>query len=244
VFSAPQAVLRPVRTGPGTGPSAGVPHHVPMKTLLIVEDDRLLRDNLVRETRTVSQDWLVLSADSVASAREIIQTRTLDAVFLDLGLPDGDGIQLIRLLHSCQGHCEVLVITVFADEQRVLDSLEAGASGYILKSDLPDFAHRLISTIESGGSPVSPAIARKLIERLNPGSSNPQALDGIEPLSNRESEILSLCAKGLRYAEIASVLGLSVHTVNSHLKSVYRKLMVNSRAEAVYEARRNGLLLD
>jgi DNA-binding NarL/FixJ family response regulator len=215
-----------------------------MKTLLIVEDDRLLRDNLVRETRTMSPDWEVLSADSVAAARDIIQAHPLDAVFLDLGLPDGDGVQLIRLLRACQAQCEVLVITVFADEQRVLNSLEAGASGYILKADLPDFAHRLISTIESGGSPVSPAIARRLIERLQPASSNKQPLDGMEPLSNREGQILSLCAKGLRYAEIASVLGLSVHTVNAHLKSVYRKLMVNSRAEAVYEARRSGLLLD
>ena len=91
---------------------------------------------------------------------------------------------------------------------------------------------------------MSPAIARRLIERLQPASNNLPRQDGLEPLSNREAQILSLCAKGLRYAEIASVLGLSVHTVNAHLKSVYRKLMVNSRAEAVYEARRNGLLLD
>jgi DNA-binding NarL/FixJ family response regulator len=215
-----------------------------MKTLLIVEDDRLLRDSLVSETRTMSPDWEVLSADSVAAAQDLIQARTLDAVFLDLGLPDGDGVQLIRLLRARQPQCEVLVITVFADEQRVINSLEAGASGYILKADLPDFAHRLISTIEAGGSPVSPAIARRLIERLQPASNSMHRQDGIEPLSNREAQILSLCAKGLRYAEIASVLGLSVHTVNAHLKSVYRKLMVNSRAEAVYEARRNGLLLD
>lgn len=215
-----------------------------MKTLLIVEDDRLLRDSLVNETRTMSPDWEVLSADSVAAAQDLIQARTLDAVFLDLGLPDGDGVQLIRLLRARQPHCEVLVITVFADEQRVINSLEAGASGYILKADLPDFAHRLISTIEAGGSPVSPAIARRLIERLQPPSNSMHRQDGIEALSNREAQILSLCAKGLRYAEIASVLGLSVHTVNAHLKSVYRKLMVNSRAEAVYEARRNGLLLD
>jgi DNA-binding NarL/FixJ family response regulator len=215
-----------------------------MKTLLIVEDDRLLKESLVRETRTMSPDWQVLAADSIASAREIIHAQTLDAVFLDLGLPDGDGVQLIRLLRSSQPQCEVLVITVFADEQRVLSSLEAGASGYILKADLPDFAHRLISTIESGGSPVSPAIARRLIARLQPVSAGSRAIDGTEPLSSRESQILSLCAKGLRYAEIAAVLGLSVHTVNAHLKSVYSKLMVNSRAEAVYEARRSGLLLE
>jgi DNA-binding NarL/FixJ family response regulator len=213
-----------------------------MKTLLIIEDDRLLQENLVQETRAMSPGWRVLASDTIASALEIIKASALDAVFLDLGLPDGDGVEIIRELRRSQPDCEILVITVFADEQRVLRSLEAGASGYILKGDLPDFVHRLISTIEAGGSPVSPAIARRLIARLQPVAASKRPIDGTEPLSNRESEILSLCAKGLRYAEIASVLDLSVHTVNAHLKSVYRKLMVNSRAEAVYEARRSGLL--
>ena len=212
-----------------------------MKTLLIVEDDRLLRDNLVRETRTMSPDWEVLSADSVAAAREIIQAQPLDAVFLDLGLPDGDGLALISEFRQANPACEILVITVFADERRVIRSLEAGASGYILKSDLADFAGRLVSIIESGGSPISPAIARSLINRLRPPK---ETTDSQGLLSQRESEVLVLCAKGLRYAEIAEVLGVSSHTVNTHLKSVYRKLMVHSRAEAVFEARRYGLLND
>jgi DNA-binding NarL/FixJ family response regulator len=171
-----------------------------------------------------------------------MQAHTLDAVFLDLGLPDGDGFGLIRRIRQLHPDCEILVITVFADEQRVLRSLESGASGYILKTDLPQYAGRLLSTIVSGGSPISPAIARRLIERLRPAAPRARAEQGHEPLSQREAEILGLCAKGLRYAEIASALGLSVHTVNAHLKSVYRKLMVNSRGEAVYEARRAGLL--
>lgn len=219
-----------------------------MKTLLIVEDDRLLRDSLVRETRQSSPGWQVLAADGVAAAREAARQARLDAVFLDLGLPDGDGLALIRELREAHPACEVLVITVFAEEQRVVSSLEAGASGYILKGDLPAFAGRLIATVEAGGSPVSPAIARQLIARLQPAAA-PGTAAGVttgtgERLSAREAEILALCSKGLRYAEIASALALSVHTVNAHLKSVYRKLMVNSRAEAVYEARRTGLLHD
>lgn len=219
-----------------------------MKTLLIVEDDHLLRDSLVRVTRESSPDWQVLAADSVAAAREAARRERLDAVFLDLGLPDGDGLVLIRELRDAHPSCEVLVITVFAEEQRVISSLEAGASGYILKSDLPAYAGRLIATLEAGGSPVSPAIARQLIARMQPpgapGATSAVAAGPGERLSAREAEILALCSKGLRYAEIASALGLSVHTVNAHLKSVYRKLMVNSRAEAVYEARRSGLLHD
>lgn len=215
-----------------------------MKTLLIVEDDRLLRDSLVRDARASSPDWEVLAADSLASARGLLRRERLDAVFLDLGLPDGEALPLIREIRAVHPACEVLIITVFADEQRVLSSLEAGASGYILKADLPEFAGRLIATIQSGGSPVSPAIARRLIAQLQPAPSAREATPGAEKLSPRESQILTLCSKGLRYAEIASALQLSVHTVNAHLKSVYRKLMVNSRAEAVYEARRSGLLHD
>ena len=215
-----------------------------MKSLLIVEDDRLLREALVCEIGRSSPDWQVLSADSLASARAVAGQHRLDAAFIDLGLPDGDGLRLIGELREAHPACDVLVITVFADEYRVLSSLEAGASGYILKADLPDHIERLIQTIEAGGSPVSPAIARRLIDRLQSKPADTHVTDGGERLSRRETEILLLCAKGLRYAEVATALGLSVHTVNAHLKSVYRKLMVNSRAEAIYEARKSGFLRD
>lgn len=217
-----------------------------MKTLLIVEDDRLLREALVRSAQMGDAPpaaWRVLAANSLAAARSLLKGHRLDAVFLDLGLPDGDGVGLIGDIKTHHPTCEVLVITVFADEQRVIRSLEAGASGYLLKSDLPNHMDRLIQTIEAGGSPVSPAIARRLIERLQ-GAAPPATheADAERLLSSREAEVLLLCAKGLRYAEVAATLGLSVHTVNAHLKHVYRKLMVNSRAEAVYEARKSGLL--
>lgn len=215
-----------------------------MKSLLIVEDDRLLREALVCEIGRSSPDWQVLSADSLAGARAVAGQHRLDAAFIDLGLPDGDGLRLIGELREAHPACDVLVITVFADEHRVLSSLEAGASGYILKADLPDHIERLIQTIEAGGSPVSPAIARRLIDRLQSKPADTHVTDGGERLSRRETEILLLCAKGLRYAEVATALGLSVHTVNAHLKSVYRKLMVNSRAEAIYEARKSGFLRD
>ncbi len=134
------------------------------------------------------------------------------------------------------------MITVFAGEQRVISSLEADASGCILKSDLPHHVDRLLQTIESGGSPGSPAIARRLTEHLHPVPAHAFPSSEADRSSPREAEILLLCAEGLRYGEVAFVLRHSVHTVNAHLKNVYRKLMVNSRAEAVYEARKSGLL--
>jgi DNA-binding NarL/FixJ family response regulator len=211
-----------------------------IRRLLIIEDDRLLRDHLVRAT-SGSPEWSVLAAGNLAAARAQLAKHAIDAVFLDLGLPDGDGLNLISEFRQANPACEILVITVFADEKRVIRSLEAGASGYILKSDLADYAGRLVSIIESGGSPISPSIARSLINRLRPPL---EAAENQDLLSQREAEVLQLCSKGLRYAEIAEVLGVSSHTVNTHLKSVYRKLMVHSRAEAVFEARRHGLLND
>lgn len=211
-----------------------------IRRLLIIEDDRLLRDHLVRAT-SGSPEWSVLAAGNLAAARAQLAKHAIDAVFLDLRLPDGDGLNLISEFRQANPACEILVITVFADEKRVIRSLEAGASGYILKSDLADYAGRLVSIIESGGSPISPSIARSLINRLRPPL---EAAENQDLLSQREAEVLQLCSKGLRYAEIAEVLGVSSHTVNTHLKSVYRKLMVHSRAEAVFEARRHGLLND
>lgn len=211
-----------------------------IRRLLIIEDDRLLRDHLVRAT-SASPEWSVIAAGNLAAARAQLAKHAIDAVFFDLGLPDGDGLNLISEFRQANPACEILVITVFAEERRVIRSLEAGASGYILKSDLADYAGRLVSIIESGGSPISPSIARSLINRLRPP---PESAENQGLLSQREAEVLQLCSKGLRYAEIAEVLGVSSHTVNTHLKSVYRKLMVHSRAEAVFEARRHGLLND
>jgi len=209
--------------------------------LLIVEDDRLLRERLLAATRS-AQDWTAYAAGDAVTARRLFAQNRIDAVFLDLGLPDADGVDLITEFRRANPACEILVITVFAEETRVVRSLEAGASGYILKSDLADYAGRLVSFIETGGSPISPAIARSLINRLRPPASGDRSADN--PLSQREAEVLSLCAKGLRYSEIADVLGVSTHTVNAHLKNVYRKLMVRSRSEAVFEARRSGILND
>lgn len=213
----------------------------PPRRLLIVEDDPLLRDRLEKASSR-SEGWFVASACDLAGARRMLNESGFDAVFLDLGLPDGDGRSLISACREANPVCEILVITVFADEERVVGSLQAGATGYVLKSDLAEYADRLVSFIETGGSPISPAIARSLIRRLNPPPGRETLAES--PLSNREIEVLSLCSRGLRYAEIAEVLGVSSHTVNAHLKNVYRKLMVRSRSEAVFEARRSGLLED
>jgi DNA-binding NarL/FixJ family response regulator len=136
-----------------------------------------------------------------------------------------------------------MVVSVFGDEAHVLASIAAGATGYILKDSLPEELVDIIKQLRAGGSPISPIIARQLLKKLRPPGSEsyPSARDH-PGLSARESEILSLIAKGFSFTEIAKLLEISPHTVTAYVKKIYQKLAVHSRGEAVYEAGRMGLI--
>lgn len=219
-------------------------------TVMVVEDDPAF---LARFCRIVGQSErlsLLAAVGDLASARRAIARHAPDVLLTDLGLPDGSGIDLIRETSALHPATDIMVITVFGDEQHVIASIEAGATGYILKDSLPEAFVSLIAELRAGGSPISPVIARQLLRRMKPpgrdastppGSPRPAA--GPEPaLSPRESEVLGLVAKGFNFAEIARLLGVSPHTITAHVKKIYQKLAVHSRAEAVYEATRMGLL--
>jgi DNA-binding NarL/FixJ family response regulator len=138
-----------------------------------------------------------------------------------------------------------LVITIFGDEQHVVGALEAGALGYLLKDGTPEYIGASIVDMLAGGSPISPAIARHLLRRFRgdaPSAAGAAAAESVTPLSEREGEVLRLIVKGFTYAEIADLLGVSAHTVTTHVRGIYRKLEVHSRSEAVYEALQLGLV--
>lgn len=185
------------------------------------------------------------------AAIAVLEAESPDVVLVDLGLPDMDGIDLVSHVVSRYPQADVLVITMFADEGHVVRSIEAGATGYLLK-DTPD-AHVIASIRElrSGGAPISPSIARRVLARFRALST--QSLGGLVPVSDspkeipspltpRELDILRLVAKGLSFNEVATHLGLSPLTVVTHVKKIYRKLAVHSRGEAVFEAGQMGLL--
>ena len=137
---------------------------------------------------------------------------------------------------------------MFGDEEHVVASIQAGATGYVLKDSLPDEFVALIRELRAGGSPISPLIARKLLRTFRtpkPAPAVPAASASAAPdagLTPREAEVLGLVAKGFAFAEVARLLEMSPHTVTAHVKKVYHKLAVHSRGEAVYEATRMGLL--
>ncbi|ULX52327.1 DNA-binding response regulator [Cupriavidus taiwanensis] len=215
--------------------------------VLIVEDDPLALRRLVQAVDLHAADAAVAGcASTVAEALAWLAQHQPDVLLCDLGLPDGSGIDVIRNARERYPACECMVVTVFGDDQHVLASIEAGAIGYLLKDETTDRIAASIGELRAGGSPMSPLIARQVVNRLRGAPPEAAARDagagaGVT-LSVRENEILDLISRGYTYAETARYLGLSVHTVQSHIKNIYGKLAVRSRGEAVFEAAKLGLL--
>ncbi|MFN9773489.1 MAG: response regulator [Burkholderiales bacterium] len=214
----------------------------------IIEDEPEFR--LRFERILAAEPWLQLvgSAADFAHGRALVEAQAADLYLVDLGLPDGDGRELIRLATQDRADVDVLVVTVFGDDAHVLAAIEAGATGYLLKDTEPRQVVDWIRTLRAGGSPLNPVIARRLLQRFRAGPAADRAVPEppvpalANPLSVRETEILQLLAKGLSYAEIGELLGISAHTVTQHIKKIYRKLSVHSRGEAVFEATQLGIL--
>lgn len=212
-----------------------------MTTVIVVEDDPVLLARFCRIVAGSPELSLLAAVGDLASARRAIERQAPDVLLTDLGLPDGSGVDLIRETARAHPQTDIMVISVFGDEEHVLASIEAGATGYILKDSLPGEFVGLIAQLRAGGSPISPVIARQLLMRFKkPAVSLPEPMSA--GLTARESEVLGLIAKGFNFNEIARLLDVSPHTINAHVKKIYQKLAVHSRGEAVYEARKMGLL--
>jgi DNA-binding NarL/FixJ family response regulator len=184
-----------------------------------------------------------------ADGLNILQDAQVDVLIVDLGLPDGSGIDIIEAAHEKWPECNLMVSTTFSDEYRVMQSLEAGATGYLLKDSAPNNLINEIRSLHSGGSPISPLIARKILNRFQGDRKELLAKDSslvrnddIASLSKREQEVLEYITKGFSANEIATLMLVSPHTVLTFIRRIYSKLRVTSKAEAIYEARHQGLL--
>ncbi|MBL8520006.1 MAG: response regulator transcription factor [Betaproteobacteria bacterium] len=217
-----------------------------MTKVLIVEDDAAMRARYAQMLSADPSFEVVASVGTGAEGLAMVDLRKPDVLLIDLGLPDMSGIEVIRHANQNVPKCECMVVTVFGDEEHVLASIEAGAAGYLLKDATAEAFLAGIRELISGGSPISPIIARRLLKRFQgePAPVEPGATpDGPDvALSAREKEILLLASKGFNYPEMGKLMGISPHTVTSHVKKIYRKLAVHSRGEAVFEANRMGLI--
>lgn len=228
-------------------------------TIAIIEDNPGFMAHFKRVVEDNPGLRLVGSACNGRDAIKMVEQINARVYLVDLGLPDISGLDVIRQIQTLRPESDAMVITMFGDEDHVVASIEAGATGYLLKETGADEIAKAIHALLDGGSPISPAVARKLLRRfsLNPGATTDTAPSpsvkisakpalakntGLAALTGRESEILQLLAKGLTFDEISKSLFISAHTVAQHVKNIYRKLSVKSRAEAVYEAARAGAI--
>lgn len=154
-----------------------------------------------------------------------------DVVISDIGLPGASGIELLRKLRPFLPRAQFMVFTVHDDDMRVFEALKAGANGYMLKSSTPIAMLEAVRELARGGAPMSASVARRLVDHLRPSAS--AASNEHEALTPREQKVLDMLAQGLLYKEIAQQEGLSISTVKAHIHSVYKKLHVGSREEAV-----------
>lgn len=213
--------------------------------VMVVEDDAVTRRLLCNAIELEPSLTLCAAFGSVMQALEWLKSETIDLLLTDLGLPDGSGLAIIYACRRQLPDADIMVITMSSDEEQVLACIEAGAAGYVLKEAGHTDIVRALLDLRAGGSPISPVIARKVLARMRKSSArinHPDDADISQTLTRRENAILELIARGDSYAKVALALGVSVGTVQTHVKNIYGKLSVHSRGEAVFEAQRRGLL--
>jgi DNA-binding NarL/FixJ family response regulator len=198
--------------------------------VLIVDDHVVVRSGLEQFLATTEDIELVATAANGVEALARVEEFGPDIVLMDLSMPEMDGIEATRRITERHPSSRVLVLTSFSDQARILDALEAGADGYLLKHADPDDIADGIRAVHRGGSPLDPTAARTLLESRRGGRSASQ-------LTDREREVLLLVRDGLANKQIARRLGIAERTVKAHLTSVYQRLGVTDRTQAALWAR-------
>lgn len=207
-------------------------------TLMIVEDDADVRQRLVQLIENHDAFNLLNTSGTMAGGLAAIEKFKPDILLTDLGLPDGSGIEIIKAIEKLHLDTQAMVISGFQDENIVFKALEAGANSYILKHDHSQKITDAILSMMDGGAPISPVIARLMLQKFKPQST----IALTESLTKRQIKILKLVSQGFSSREISEKLDISYYTVTTHIKNIYNKLQVNSRTEALHEAGRMGLL--
>ena len=174
---------------------------------------------------------LVAEYKSAEEAFPAITDLGLDVVISDIGLPGTNGIELLKKLRPFMPNVQFMVFTIHDDDLRVFEALKAGANGYMLKSSTPIALLEGVRELVHGGAPMSASVARRLVDHMRP-SPNARAIEH-DALTSRERKVLDMLASGLLYKEIAQQEGLSISTVKAHIHSIYKKLHVGSRQEAL-----------
>jgi DNA-binding NarL/FixJ family response regulator len=214
-------------------------------SILLVEDQSLVRSGLRLLLSHEPDMQVVAEAGDGEEALRLVAATKPDVVLMDIRLPKIDGIEAIRRIKQVDARIEVLVLSAFEDDELVFQAIQAGASGYILKDITPENLVRAIRAVQAGMSTVHPSVTRKLLERISLMSRRRAAGQRrlhSHGLTDREVEILVGIAKGASPRELAKRLSVTENTVKSHLRTIYRKIGVRDRSQAVAHAIRKGLV--
>jgi len=206
-----------------------------MKSVLLVEDLPHVTDWISQAIQSAFDDPVIFTATSLAEGHAQIDKHTFDLALIDIGLPDGSGMDLLDRLSTEQADCLNVMSTIFDDDQHVFSSLRKGAKGYILKDQSKFELGQMLHGIIQGHFPISPAIANKLLHFFQPVKIP-------NKLTHRETEVLTLLAKGFPVPKVADMLSIKPSTCYGYVKDIYRKLSINSRSEATLEATKLGLI--
>lgn len=217
--------------------------------VILIDDDAHLRLVVARELLADRRIDLVGQAASLREGKRLIALHEFDVMLVDLNLGDGTGFELIQYMKIIRPHAEAVVLSTMDDDEHAIHAFELGATGYLVKNSWFDNFPLAVLQVVNGGASITPGLARRLMKRLD-GGSRPEtggapvsrAPFAGERLSEREREILKLVATGHTSAEIGRCLDISERTVTTHIKNMYRKLQVRTRAQAVNLASRCGLL--
>ena len=209
--------------------------------VFIVEDQPKIIRGLLKLLQRFEEIEIIGKAQSGEEALEGIEANTPDVVLLDLGLPHMSGIEVTRVLREKYPKIEVLIFTIFDEEEKVLEAIQAGASGYLLKGVSAQKIVEAIRDVNDGGSVIQPSLARSLLRKFKRPEPE-KSTEEYPSLTPREVEILQIIAKGLSNAEAGEVLKISRATIRTHLEHIYSKLDVSNRVEAVTEGIRQGII--
>lgn len=220
-----------------------------MKQAIILED---LPDAQLWLSQALEQAFpgiAISRAGTLASGRQLLATISPDLCLVDLRLPDGNGIDFIHACRKQHPQCRQVVTSIFDDDEHIFPALQAGACGYLLKEEPRDVLAAALRSLDEGRSPLSATVARQLVayfhdKSLPPSTPQPMHPGRQEALTARQQEILLALAQGMTGRDIAERLDISTHTANKHIKNIYAKLGIHSRAEATQHAIRIGLLKD
>jgi DNA-binding NarL/FixJ family response regulator len=223
-------------------------------TIALVEDDDSTRYRIAALLQQRMPHAVIIEFQDLTTAKKHIfaesnsdknpetKAKKQDFWLVDLGLPDGSGIELIRCIKQIHSDANVLVLSVFGDVDNIVNSIEAGANGYLLKDAVERDLIDALDAIDSGGTPLSPMIASRLLERMMPVKVKNASSHADHVLTTREAELLNYLSRGYTATEAGERMQVAVSTVRTHIKNIYSKLAVKSRTEAVFEARAMGIL--